>query len=536
MLRFFAILILFIPFLAAQDKQNILYYPSSVVANTPFEISLINSTRYPDADKLEIILSSYDRFDVNSVVVNTFYGSSEVVVIKDNPNYKAILDLKSKSLTGDMNYQVLFNIQPDNVKKVRIEFSGNYYKGKTLIGSLFDEFSNIIADVDIYKPNKYAGKALCINEGYIDFTIKDLKKNRLTTDFWFMTPEKDLSLLNVYNRDESVSELFINSFGMLSLQSKFQNKLLNPYFISQNSWNHIALYADYENGIYQFYCNGTLVSSNIMDALIIPEDIRFSFGGAGAKEIYIEQLQFSRADENGLQNILDEKYYTSTPDNIGLVRIFRFDSENLNKINSGFSVNFENVKFVKSDAPLSLRAPELNINLLSSSFELEWNEGDFRHAQQYLLERSDNNKDFIPVYSIAAENNPEAKYRYTDKRINKSEIIFYRVKQILKDGSAVYSPQVKVGQGFSEPFTMGQNFPNPFNPRTSIDIELFRDSDVEVVIFNLEGKEISRLFHGNLAKGKHYFSFDASEYPSGIYICRVNTPDFSQTTKMILTK
>jgi hypothetical protein len=107
---------------------------------------------------------------------------------------------------------------------------------------------------------------------------------------------------------------------------------------------------------------------------------------------------------------------------------------------------------------------------------------------------------------------------------------------VLKDGSVLYSSRVKVGQGFSEPFLLSRNFPNPFNPLTSIDIELFRDSDIRVIVYNLEGKEIASLFEGNLTKGKHTFSFDASEYPSGVYLCRVQTPDFSQTTKMILTK
>jgi hypothetical protein len=537
MVRFFTIFLFLIPFLTAQDKQSILSYPQAVVWNTPFEISLITSTQYSEADKLEIAISANNRIDLYKAELNTFYGSSDIQIIDDYPEYKAVIDLKKNSLTGDMNYQVLFGVTPGDAEKVVLRFSGHYLKGDSAIGSLFEgEGNSKIAGIELYKSKKYPGKAIHLKENDINFVIKKLENNYLTADFWFRTPEKDFSLLKFYNREKLLTELFINTFGMLSLQSEFQNRLLNPYFISQNSWNHILLHADFREGTYNFYCNGSLVSSSLIDQFIKPENIRFTFGGENSKEYYLDQLKFSGADEAGVMKIIDGMHFTTSPDDIDLIRIFRFDNDNISKGSGNFSLSYNNLKFVKSDAPLTLRAPELNINVLSSSFELEWNEGDYKQAQQYVLERSENNKEFVPVYTISAQNDPDAKYRYTDRKSKNSEIIYYRVKQLLKDGSPVYSSQVKVGQGISEAFLLDQNFPNPFNPRTTIDIELFRDSDVEVLIYNLEGKEVSRLFDGSLAKGRHKFAFDGSELPSGVYICRVNTPDFSQTTKMILTK
>ncbi len=85
--------------------------------------------------------------------------------------------------------------------------------------------------------------------------------------------------------------------------------------------------------------------------------------------------------------------------------------------------------------------------------------------------------------------------------MNNNEIVFYRVKQINKDGSVVYSSQVKVGQGLSEPFIVEQNFPNPFNPKTSIEVELLEDNEVTIVIYNLEGREVTQLYKGFLIKG-----------------------------------
>ncbi len=127
-------------------------------------------------------------------------------------------------------------------------------------------------------------------------------------------------------------------------------------------------------------------------------------------------------------------------------------------------------------------------------------------------------------------------YSYLDKVDENSDVVFYRVKQSNSDGTAVYSSQVKVGQGIMEPFTVDQNFPNPFNPKTSISIELLEDAEVEITIYNLEGKEVQKLEKGYLSKGKHTFSFDGSELPSGVYLYKVATPTYTQTKKMILAK
>ena len=107
---------------------------------------------------------------------------------------------------------------------------------------------------------------------------------------------------------------------------------------------------------------------------------------------------------------------------------------------------------------------------------------------------------------------------------------------IRDSGSVVYSSQVKVGQGIFEPFTLGQNYPNPFNPKTSIEIDLLDDSEIEITIYSLDGTEVTKLYKGFLTKGQHKFDFDGEGLPSGIYLFKVETPGFTQTKKMILTK
>jgi hypothetical protein len=95
---------------------------------------------------------------------------------------------------------------------------------------------------------------------------------------------------------------------------------------------------------------------------------------------------------------------------------------------------------------------------------------------------------------------------------------------------------MKVGQGIIEDIIIGQNYPNPFNPTTQIEFELLQDSDVEVKVFNLAGKEVALLHKGFLPQGIYHFKFDASGLPSGIYLYQVRTPSNTQTRKMVLAK
>jgi hypothetical protein len=97
-----------------------------------------------------------------------------------------------------------------------------------------------------------------------------------------------------------------------------------------------------------------------------------------------------------------------------------------------------------------------------------------------------------------------------------------------------------------EDFGLVGNFPNPFNPSTSIILAVPSatwDSEVELTIYDLLGRRVSLLFSGTLVPGKHTLVWDgkddlSGEVSSGIYICvaRVNGRISGQALKMVLTK
>ncbi len=85
-------------------------------------------------------------------------------------------------------------------------------------------------------------------------------------------------------------------------------------------------------------------------------------------------------------------------------------------------------------------------------------------------------------------------------------------------------------------YKLYQNYPNPFNPITKIRLDLPKESFVSLVVLNINGQFVKRIFKGFLDAGKYQFPFDGSSLPSGIYIYRLKAKNYVSIKKMILTK
>jgi len=80
------------------------------------------------------------------------------------------------------------------------------------------------------------------------------------------------------------------------------------------------------------------------------------------------------------------------------------------------------------------------------------------------------------------------------------------------------------------------NYPNPFNARTSINFTLNKAENIEIEIFNLRGEKLETLYSGWIQSGKQQVSWDASDYPSGIYFYKIRGDDFSIAKRVSLVK
>ena len=75
-----------------------------------------------------------------------------------------------------------------------------------------------------------------------------------------------------------------------------------------------------------------------------------------------------------------------------------------------------------------------------------------------------------------------------------------------------------------------------FNPTTTINFSLAEPTFVKLAIYNLLGEEVEVLKNENMNAGSFNVSFDASSLPSGMYLYKVETAQFSSVRKMMLMK
>lgn len=85
-------------------------------------------------------------------------------------------------------------------------------------------------------------------------------------------------------------------------------------------------------------------------------------------------------------------------------------------------------------------------------------------------------------------------------------------------------------------FALYQNFPNPFNPVTTIKFDIANSTFTSIVVYDMLGKEVVNLVNENLNPGSYQYSFDASGLPSGMYFYKIETNTFTEIKKMILLK
>jgi hypothetical protein len=196
---------------------------------------------------------------------------------------------------------------------------------------------------------------------------------------------------------------------------------------------------------------------------------------------------------------------------------------------------------VKFNQIIPVELTSFAANARGNSVELNWTTASELNNHGFEIQRKTSfDQDWILIgFEEGNSTTTESQnYSYLDdvSHLQKGTVS-YRLKQVDFGGNYTYSEVVDVEiNPTPSQFQLKQNFPNPFNPSTTITFGLPEMSNVTLKIFNTLGEEVAELVNESLDAGSYSSNFDATGLPSGIYIYKLQTEERVLSKKMTLIK
>ena len=135
-------------------------------------------------------------------------------------------------------------------------------------------------------------------------------------------------------------------------------------------------------------------------------------------------------------------------------------------------------------------------------------------------------------------------YQWLDRRVESGATYFYKLLQLdINGGSETFGPIRVTVTAVAKPaaFALYPNFPNPFNPGTTIGYDLAEAGAVRLEIYDVAGKLVRLLESGEKAAGAYQVVWDGRNdqnqpVSAGAYFCRLSAGSFQRTHKMMILK
>ena len=186
---------------------------------------------------------------------------------------------------------------------------------------------------------------------------------------------------------------------------------------------------------------------------------------------------------------------------------------------------------------VSVELTSFNGNYYDGSVQLEWFTSKETNNYGFEIQKRYDNTEFEKIGFVQGSNNTTEgnDYSFTDTDLL-SYRIYYRLKQIDFNGKFKYSDVVMVEDPALNEFQLYRNYPNPFNPSTTISYSLPRQARIKIALYNILGNLVEILFDGEQTAGIHQLILNAKDLSSGVYFVSMVADHFNKSIKISLLK
>ena len=200
---------------------------------------------------------------------------------------------------------------------------------------------------------------------------------------------------------------------------------------------------------------------------------------------------------------------------------------------------------VKYSLPVPVGLLSFTANFENEKVHLLWKVASEINNLGFEIDRKKNSGSYnkLGFFNGRGTTTKEGNYSFTDNRPIEG-ISHYKLVQVDLNGTRKNLAEISVKvNSIPMEFSLSQNFPNPFNPVTTIKYEIPEKSFVSLIVYDINGREITSLVNEDETAGNYQVKFDGSNFASGVYLYKLQatpiggqTGNFLQTKKFILMK
>jgi hypothetical protein len=198
--------------------------------------------------------------------------------------------------------------------------------------------------------------------------------------------------------------------------------------------------------------------------------------------------------------------------------------------------NFNTASYTM-DGPPAVVMSYFTADLNGNAVTLEWETLSENGNLGWDVEESQKNtNNFIAFDFVAGAGTINTPIVYnSNTTLNKYGKYYYRLKQMSSDGSFSYSENVLVDYKRTRDAAL-TNYPNPFNPQSTIAVYIDKTQLVNINVYNMLGQHVTTLFNGLAEEGDMIFKFNGQRLSSGTYVVVMQTESSTINHKILLLK
>lgn len=210
----------------------------------------------------------------------------------------------------------------------------------------------------------------------------------------------------------------------------------------------------------------------------------------------------------------------------------------------GFNYIGEVEDYVIEDIQLSVELISFEAISGDGNVRLQWStESELNNDHFILYRKIAGSSDFAHLAIIpgSGTSSQTQDYTYVDYSVVNGVTYDYRLADVDINGvetthDIIVSATPMGDETIPVDYALHQNYPNPFNATTLIRFDIKEQGLVQLIIYDLLGREVATLVNEELDAKSYSISWDASGLSSGIYFCKLNTGNFTAARKLLFLK